>query len=109
MESIPKGLACIKPQLSDGLRSAAELRGRFPSPGPILDDAATVEAAVSLPFRTTPFYLSLARDESADPILRQILPSASELAGRPPRGSEALLPVPGRLDAGHRAFPDKFP
>lgn len=63
------------------------LRERFPrayaSVAAAGGEDGILEATRRLPFRATRFFLSLASDDPADPILRQVLPSADELVRTP--------------------------
>ncbi|MDW7644140.1 MAG: KamA family radical SAM protein [Desulfuromonadales bacterium] len=88
-------------QLKESITSPAELARRFE-----LDPVETDRVASRYPLRITPYYLDLVR-EAGDPIWRQCVPDAAELAAdedlADPLDEEVLSPVPAIV---HR-YPDR--
>ena len=88
-------------QLKESITSPDELARRFG-----LDSGETDRVAKRYPLRITPYYLDLIR-EAGDPIWRQCVPDAAELAEdeelADPLNEEALSPVPAIV---HR-YPDR--
>ncbi len=93
----------MRQAIVDGETLAAVLRL------PAASAAAAAAVAAVYPARATPYYLSLAASPSAaDPIVRQILPTAAELAAdglaADGLGEQGCSPLPGVL---HR-YPDRL-
>ncbi len=88
-----------KSQLRGRIRTAGELAAYRTPPADFEATLARLEAGNILPFRVTPYWLSLAGPGAQDPILAQCLPSPRELEADPDA-------VPDPLgEGGHRAAP----